>query len=97
LNGTPETVSYFSCDYSPANNIHLNSKSNNDLIHTHSKISVFKLNKRFHPENSFTVPTLGNLEVAIIYRIQTPLVHEDDPLTNYAFNSPSLRGPPSAV
>jgi len=97
LNGTPNNVSYFSCDYSSINNTAFSSKSNQHLIRTHSKLSNFKLNKRFHPESLFTVPSLPDLPIEINYRIQTPLVHAEDPLTNYSFNSPSLRGPPAIV
>jgi hypothetical protein len=95
LNGTPENVSYFSCDYSSINNTEHSSGSH--LIHSNSRHTHLKLNKRFHPENLFTLPSLPDLLVEINYKSQTPLVHEEDPLTNYSFNSPSLRGPPAAV
>ena len=97
LNGTPDNVSYFSCDYNSINNKAFSSKSNLHLIRTNSKHSNFKLNKRFHPKDLFIIPSQQEVLVEINYKIQTPLVHEDDPLTNYSFNSPSLRGPPIAV
>ena len=97
LNGTPDNVSYFSCDYSPVNNTAFSFNSNQHLNCSHTKISNFKLNKRFHPESLFTVPSAPDLRIEINYKMQTPLVHADDPLTNYSFNSPSLRGPPFAV
>jgi hypothetical protein len=97
LNGTPNNVSYFSCDYSSINNTAFSSKSNHHLIRTHSKHSNFKLNKRFHPQCLFTVPSAPDMLVELNYITQTSLVHEEDPLTNYSFNSPSLRGPPAAV
>ena len=97
LNGTPNNVSYFSCDYSSINNRAFSSKSNQHLNRTHSKHSNIKLNKRFHPENLFTLPSVPDMLVEINYNTQTLLVHEEDPLTNYSFNSPSLRGPPAFV
>lgn len=97
LNGTPNNVSYFSCDYSSINNTSNSSKSNQHLNCTHSKHSNFKLNKRFHPKNLFILPSVPDMVVEINYNTQTPLVHEEDPLTNYSFNSPSLRGPPAFV
>ena len=97
LNGTPNNVSYFSCDYSSINNTTFSSKSNQHLNRTHSKHSNVKLNKRFHPESLFTLPSVPDILVEINYNTETPLVHEDDPLTNYSFNSPSLRGPPLIV
>jgi hypothetical protein len=97
LNGTPNNVSYFSCDYSSINNKAYSSNANHHLIRTNSKHSNFKLNKRFHPERLFTVTTLPDMLAEINYRIQTALIHEEDPLTNYSFNSPSLRGPPVFV
>jgi hypothetical protein len=97
LNGTPNNVSYFSCDYSSVNNKAFSSKSNHHLIRTNSKHSNFKLNKRFHPENLFIIPSVPDMLVEINYKTQTPLVHAEDPLTNYSFNSPSLRGPPAIV
>ena len=97
LNGTPDNVSYFSCDYSPINNTAFYSKSNQHVNCSHTKISSFKLNKRFHPESLFTVPSTPDLQIELNYQTQTPIVNAEDPLTNYSFNSPSLRGPPFAV
>ncbi|HEY2347722.1 MAG TPA: hypothetical protein VGH64_01840 [Puia sp.] len=95
LRGTPKNVSYFSCDYSSINNSH--HLSDRSLIHSNSRHTHFKLNKRFHPKNQFTLPTKEDHLVKFSYRIQSPLVEEQDPLTNYSFNSPTLRGPPSFV
>jgi hypothetical protein len=97
LSGTPENISYFSCDYSSINNKAFSSNPNHHLIRKNSKHSNFKLNKRFHPENLFTLPAVPDMLAEISYKIQTSLVHEEDPLTNYSFNSPSLRGPPATV
>jgi len=97
LNGTPNNVSYFSCDYSSINNKVYSSNSNQHLIRTNSKHSNFKLNKRFHPERLFTVNSLPDMAMELNYRTHTALVHEEDPLTKYSFNSPSLRGPPDFV
>jgi hypothetical protein len=97
LNGTPDNVSYFSCDYSSINNKAYSSNSNQHLIRTDSKHSKFKLNKRFHPERLFTVSSAPDMVVELNYKIHSSLVHEEEPLTNYSFNSPSLRGPPAFV
>ncbi len=67
------------------------------LIHSNSRHTHLKLNKRFHPENLFTLPYAPDMLIEISYKTRTPLVHADDPLTNYSFNSPSLRGPPETV
>jgi len=96
LSGTPQNISYFSCDYSSINN-ECSANQNHHLIRTDSKHSNFKLNKRFHPERLFAVTSLPDMVVALNYKIQTALVREKDPLTNYSFNSPSLRGPPVLV
>ncbi len=95
LNGTPNNVSYFSCDYSSINNTQHSPDLH--LIHSNSRHTHFKLNKRFHPENLFTLPSAPDMVIEVNYKTQAPLVHADDPLTNYSFNSPSLRGPPATV
>ncbi len=95
LSGTPDNVSYFSCDYSSINNTQ--HSPDRHLIHSNSRHTQFKLNKRFHPKSLFVLPSIPDILVEINYHNQTPLIHEDDPLTNYSFNSPSLRGPPSLV
>ncbi|HET7003662.1 MAG TPA: hypothetical protein VFI33_20210 [Puia sp.] len=97
LNGTPNNVSYFSCDYSSINNKSFSSNLNQHSIRTDSKHSKSKLNKRFHPERLFTVTSAPDMAAELNYRTQTALIHEEDPLTNYSFNSPSLRGPPAFV
>ncbi len=95
LNGTPQNISYFSCDYSSINNTQHSADLH--LIHSNSRHTHLKLNKRFHPENLFTLPSAPDMVIEISYKTRTPLVHADDPLTNYSFNSPSLRGPPATV
>lgn len=97
LSGTPQNISYFSCDYSSVNNKAYSSQPDHHLVRTDSKHSNFKLNKRFHPERLFTVTTVADTVVEFNYKTQTALVHAEDPLTNYSFNSPSLRGPPMVV
>jgi len=97
LNGTPQNISYFSCDYSSINNKSYSSKPDHHLIRKDSKHSNFKLNKRFHPERLFTITIMPDMVVETNYQTQTALVHAEDPLTNYSFNSPSLRGPPAVV
>jgi hypothetical protein len=97
LSGTPQNISYFSCDYSSINNKECSANPNHHLIRTDSRHSNFKLNKRFHPERLFAVTSLPDIVAALNYKTQTALVHEKDPLTNYSFNSPSLRGPPVLV
>jgi hypothetical protein len=95
LNGTPKNVSYFSCDYSSINNTQHSPDLH--LIHSNSRNTHLKLNKRFHPKNLFTISLLEIPLVKLSYQIQSPMVHAEDPLTNYSFNSPSLRGPPDTV
>src|ERR1700750_482613 len=86
LNGTPNNVSYFACDYSSINNKSYSSNLNQHSIRKDSKHSKFKLNKRFHPERLFTVTSAPYMAVELNYKTQSALVHEEDPLTNYSFN-----------
>jgi hypothetical protein len=60
-----------------------------------SQKNSFRLNKRFHPEYLFIAPKALNDSVKNIFGIQTVLLNEAQPLSNYTFNSPSLRGPPA--
>src|ERR1700759_245534 len=73
LNGTPNNVSYFSCDYSSINNKAYSSNLNQHSIRTDAKHSKFKLNKRFHPERLFTVTSAPYLAVELNYKIQSAL------------------------
>jgi hypothetical protein len=65
--------------------------------HNESKSVSFRLNKRFHPKCFFTAPTGLNDLVKYCFGIQTSLLNETQPLTNFSFNSPSLRGPPAII
>jgi len=65
--------------------------------HGNTKQVSFRLNKRFHPENLFLAPVVLQDLIKHSFSIQTVLLNEQQPLTNYSFNSPSLRGPPRLV
>ncbi len=93
----PQKLSYFSSDYSMANNSHPTQSDDQWMVHKNTRHSGFKFNKRFHPEKLLTAPKLAQTEVYFCYHIITPLIHEDQPLTQFSFNSPSLRGPPAIV
>lgn len=97
LNGTHREISIFTCDYSPTNCTHPDFSTHTGGIHKQSRHAGYKLNKRFHPENLFSAPAQSLVMVKITYRTPAPLVNEEQPLTNYSFNSPSLRGPPVIV
>jgi hypothetical protein len=97
LNGTPREISVFTCDYNPANCSHPDSPKQSGGIHKQSGLAGFKLNKRFHPENLFTAPAQMPVLVKVSYRVPVPLLNDEQPLTHYSFNSPSLRGPPAIV
>jgi len=55
----------------------------------------FRLNKRFHPEYLFIAPQVLNDLVKNSFLIDAVLLNETQPLSNFSFNSPSLRGPPA--
>ena len=91
------TVSFFSEGFS----LRAHNKISEDLlnkdIHQDTKPDIFRLNKRFHPENLFTAPVVLQDLVQYTFSVVTFLLNEQQPLTNYSFNSPSLRGPPRLV
>lgn len=95
--GSASQISYFSSGY--------NSVSCNQQRESRDRFSIqkpnrqpnFKLNKRFHPENFFAEPEIPQSRIKITYHLQDPLVNEEQPITNYSFNAPSLRGPPAAI
>jgi len=60
-----------------------------------SKAVSFRLNKRFHPEYLFIAPQALNDLVKNSFLIDAVLLNETQPLSNFSFNSPSLRGPPA--
>ena len=97
LNGTPREISVFTCDYNPANCAQHNFSTTAGGIHKQTRHAGFKLNKRFHPENLFMAPAQSLVFVEISYRTPVPLLNDEQPLTNYSFNAPSLRGPPVIV
>lgn len=90
-------ISYFSSDYSSVNNSHFQKSGGQSLVHKDTKHSGFKFNKRFHPEKLLAAPVPEPAEVYFSYHIVTALIREDQPLTQFSFNSPSLRGPPAIV
>jgi hypothetical protein len=79
--------------------IHLSYKGSNAPLkkeaRNQSKTVSFRLNKRFHPEYLFIAPQVLTDLVKNIFWIQSVLLNEAQPLSNYSFNSPSLRGPPA--
>ena len=89
--------SFFSSDYASEHSDKVSNTFLNKNIHKGSKPASFRLNKRFHPEYLFTVPEVLQDLVKYSFRIQTSLLNETQPLTNFSFNSPSLRGPPQVV
>jgi hypothetical protein len=97
LNGLPGDVSYFSSDYSSVNSTHYMGSLSRPGLRKDVKLRGFKLNKRFQPESLVTAPVLPGIFIHIIYSAPVPLLNEDEPLTQYSFNSPSLRGPPAVV
>ena len=80
-------------------NIHLSNKGSNTSLKKEArnqpKTVSFRLNKRFHPEYLFIAPQVLPGLVKNIFWIQSVLLNEAQPLSNYTFHSPSLRGPPA--
>lgn len=80
-------------------NIHHSYKGSNALLkkeaRNQSKTVSFRLNKRFHPEYVFIAPQTLNDLVKNSFLIDAVLLNEAQPLSNFSFNSPSLRGPPA--
>jgi hypothetical protein len=97
MNGSPLNISYFSSDYSSINCNKYTKTTQQIGKHNDDRPAGFKLNKRFHPEDLFTVLVISTLIRKIIFRIQAPQVLEEWPLTFYSYNSSLLRGPPSVV
>jgi len=91
------TVSFFSSGYNTEFLQGIRNSYLNKFAHRDSKPSGIKLNKRFHPENLFITPDPVKNLVVYSFSMETMLIHEDQPLTQYDFNSPSLRGPPAVV
>ena len=65
--------------------------------HKDSKAVSFRLNKRFHPSHLFTAPEVLQDLITYSFNIETELLNDTQSLTNFSFNSPSLRGPPAIV
>jgi hypothetical protein len=93
---TPE-VSFFTGDFiSQQSDNGVHSVVNKDK-HRDSKAIGFRLNKRFHPSHLFTAPEVLQDLVTYCFSLETELLNDTQPLTNFSFNSPSLRGPPAIV
>ena len=93
---TPDR-SFFSGDFILQNS---NTKTTSVLAkdrHKDSKSIGFRLNKRFHPKNPLSAPEMLQALVRQSFHIQTALLNDEQPLTSFSFNSPSLRGPPVVV
>ena len=91
------TVSFFSEGYSLRSPNKISDEELNKHIHQDNKPVSFRLNKRFHPENLFTAPIALQEFIQYTFSIRTFQLNEQQPLNNYSFNSPSLRGPPRFV
>jgi len=96
LSGNPG-VSFFSGD-----SVAQNSNKGFSLVlsrkhHNEPGTHGFRLNKRFHPSYLYTNPVILQDLVKYSFGIKTLLLNETQPLTNFSFNSPSLRGPPQVV
>jgi len=95
--GRPPTVSFLTGDF----NTQPTDKDFHPVLckdsHKDSKIAGFRLNKRFHPSHLFSAPDVLQDLVEYSFTIQTTLLNETQPLTNFSFNAPSLRGPPQVV
>ncbi len=94
--GRIPTVSYFTGDFisQQSDNSHSVLTKGN---HKDSRHEGFRLNKRFHPSYLFTTPDGLQDLVNYSFNIRVTLLNETQPLTNYSFNAPSLRGPPAIV
>ena len=92
--GVTPVRSIFSGDFVSQNS----GKGSNAIIeknkHKDSRSTGFRLNKRFHPEYLSTAPEMLPELIRLSFRIQTTLLNDEQPLTSFSFNSPSLRGPP---
>lgn len=88
-------VSFFTGDFISQHTGNLHKKLSS-ADHRESKPIGFRLNKRFHPSYLIAPEVLQDL-VKYSFSIQTELLNERQPLTNFSFNSPSLRGPPAIV
>ncbi len=95
--GKTAAVSIFTGDFiSQQSNHGIQSTLNKDK-HKESKALNFRLNKRFHPSHLFTAPEVLQELVIYSFHMETTLLNDTQPLTNFSFNSPSLRGPPVIV
>ena len=95
--GLPPIRSIFSSDFVSQNS----GKGSIAVIeknkHKDSRSTGFRLNKRFHPEYLSTAPEMLPDLVRLSFQIQTVLLNDEQPLTSFSFNAPSLRGPPVVV
>ena len=93
--GRTPAVCFFTGDFvsQHTGNFH---KTLSTADHKDSKPTGFRLNKRFHPSYLIAPDVLQDL-VKYSFSIETKLLNETQPLTNFSFNAPSLRGPPAIV
>ena len=95
--GVPPGTSFFSGDFVSQYSGGSSGSFSYKHKHKESRSISFRLNKRFHPSHLFTAPEKIEVLVRQGYRIQSVLLNEEQPLTNFFFNSPSLRGPPAII
>jgi hypothetical protein len=95
--GVTPVRSIFSGDFVSQNSVKGSHSTIEKSKHKDSKSAGFRLNKRFHPEYLSTAPELLQDLVRLSFRIQIVLLNDEQPLTSFSFNAPSLRGPPVVV
>ena len=93
----PSGVSFFSSGYNSEFSHTVQRTIPNKIAHKDKSSSGIKLNKRFHPQHFFITPEPLNDLTRCCFPIQVMPFEADQPLTQYAYNSPSLRGPPPVV
>jgi hypothetical protein len=96
IGGVPP-VSFFSGDFNTAYKKNISPSTSGKDICSDTKRIIFRLNKRFHPEYHFVTPELIQDLVKYSFSVQVVPLYETHPLSDYLFNSPSLRGPPAVV
>jgi len=97
FNGASSSVSFFATGYNSQFSQEIQHADLHKIAKKDSASSTIKLNKRFHPRNLFIAPEPAYGFIVCPYSIKTILIRADKPLTEFAFNSPSLRGPPPIV
>lgn len=99
--GVPETISYFSSDYSLAKPDAVSAAGAQHVFHkargTDAKKISCRLNKRFYPEYFLIVSQTEPAVSASRYVEQIFTSRRIDPCSDLHFTAHGLRGPPSIV